>query len=123
MRSVPAMPRKKKRLWFPYFAKKEEPPLPLPPEPTEHLATSPEKVAVIEWRIANGYQPYHPLDAKGKYVTSSIDLPCITVVGNLFRVTTHRTVEGQRVRFEKRFAVLDEAMDWLDWLNETYPVQ
>ena len=120
---IGTMPRDKKRLWFDYFAKKEEPGLPLPPEPTEHLARSPEKVAVIEWRIANGYQPYHPLDAKGRYVTSLIDLSCITITGNLFRVQTHRTVDGRRKYFQKCFAILDEALDWLDWLNETYPVR
>lgn len=117
------MPRKKQRLWFDYFAREEEPDLPLPPEPTEHLACSPEKIALIQWRIANGYQLYHPLDAKGKYVTSQIDLRCVTIVGNVFRVRTHRTVEGKRTRFEKTFAILDEALDWLDWLNENYPVR
>lgn len=111
-------------VWFPYFNKvlddSSEPPL--PPEPTEHLAQSPEKIEVIRWRVENGYQPYHPLDAKGRYVGTSTDCPCIRIIGSIFRVETHRTVDGKRKRFSKDFTIMNDALDWLDWLNDAYPV-
>ena len=36
--------------------------LPLDPNPTPALPGSPEKIAVMEWRVANGYRPTCPLD-------------------------------------------------------------
>ena len=36
--------------------------LPLPPEPTDAVPGSPEKLAVMQWRDEHGYQPHHPAD-------------------------------------------------------------
>lgn len=37
--------------------------LPLPAEPTAHPPGTPEKVAVMQARVARGERPCHPLDA------------------------------------------------------------
>lgn len=42
------------------FAKGTE----LPPSPTDALPGSPEKVAVLEWRVAHGYRLWHPDDSR-----------------------------------------------------------
>jgi hypothetical protein len=42
---------------------------PLAPEPTPAPPGSREKVAVMEWRVHNGYQPFHPGDARGPGVS------------------------------------------------------
>lgn len=39
---------------------------PLPPEPTAARPGSPEKVAVMEWRAAMGFQLWHPGDHQGE---------------------------------------------------------
>lgn len=36
---------------------------PLAPEATEHAPGSPEKMLVMQWRLANGYRAFHPADA------------------------------------------------------------
>lgn len=37
---------------------------PLPPEPTDYLPGTPEKMDVMSWRVTNNYHIHHPLDAK-----------------------------------------------------------
>ncbi len=35
---------------------------PKPPEPTKAIPGTEAKIAVMEWRVANGYRPHHPHD-------------------------------------------------------------
>ena len=35
---------------------------PLPPRPTAAIPGTEAKIAVLEWRVKNGYQPHHPHD-------------------------------------------------------------
>ncbi len=107
-------------LWFDYFAE-ADPVLPLPPEPTGYLPGSPERTAVVAWRALNGYQLWHPDDAMGREITSKTDHPCVTVGNSGFKVETHRTVNGKRRKFKRIFRYLDDALDWLDDLNQRYP--
>ncbi len=56
-------PRKKKR-YAPALPKDAwNRPLFEPPSPTAARPGSLEKIAVMEWRVANGYRPFHPGDA------------------------------------------------------------
>jgi hypothetical protein len=38
-------------------------PMDIPPEPTKFLPGTPEKIAVLTWRVENGYLLWHPDDA------------------------------------------------------------
>lgn len=35
---------------------------PPPPKPTREIPGTEGKIAVMEWRVANGYAPHHPHD-------------------------------------------------------------
>ena len=35
-----------------------------PPEPTDALPGTPEKISVMAWRVRHGFRPCHPLDAR-----------------------------------------------------------
>jgi hypothetical protein len=48
--------------WCQRYARRTKP-LPPPPFPTEHLPGTFGKLLVLEYRAANGFGLYHPLDA------------------------------------------------------------
>lgn len=126
--SVCVMPEEieEEELWYDYFgqpAKDVDEILPLPPEPTGFLPGTKEKTDLVAWRILNGFQANHPLDALGREITSKTDHPCITICANGFKVETTRLVDGVRKRFKRLFEYMDDALDWLEGINAKYPSQ
>ena len=105
------------------FFDQVDPHVPFPLEPTGFLPGTPEKTAIVEDRVANGFLPWHPDDARGRPPNNSTDYVGVTVSGDGFKVETHRTVEGVSRRFRRSFESLDEALEWLEELDEKYPAR